>query len=623
MHLGSLMLLLVIAVLFKLHIRLADDSKAFCEGVMDYKIYTVLPKPFCNILEYAPHGPTNTLWLLISAVYGVKQAARQYFTAVVNHATGPMKMIQSQRDPCILMRWFNREEADKLGCKRVLDVKAQQSNTTDTSNRSSSNDNGKQQSRGSESAARRGSKQPRTQHAQSKRSGTGVISAMLVSFIIYGAWVDDKVVVTVDPALYDNWLIPRMNERFITNDEGQPAMMLGFDFYYDMFKGVLRISHATAIMRFAHKHKLEKMQSSQVPCTSDLQKQLKNFKYSNTPEEAEETAELIGVYRTYVGAMGHWAQTTMPQMKSTIRMASKYMSRPTKVHMKLVIMMLRYCLYTVREGIHLTIRTQQGFDGVFDLLFFTDSDHGGNANGSSTSGMMAFLNGNYFHGYSSGQKCLTLNTAESEYIAMVKCLQFAIWTMLLLREMGFKVRFPIPILADNVAAILIAKSPVHTKYARHISLRTHYIRSILPFRDFILAFVGSKWNFSDLNTKAAAPIVFNRLVVYVLAGLHTFNWRKEMTKTLEQIWQQTKARDDAVEMQKHIDEFDGVRKQQRAIEVAKERAAQAEEKTTATSSGGVKSVTFKSTLNGHINEEVEAENEARSKNKGSKRKHSE
>ena len=144
-----------------------------------------------------------------------------------------------------------------------------------------------------------------------------------------------------------------------------------------------------------------------------------------------------------------------------------------------------------------------------------------------------------------------------------------------------------------------------------------------PFRDFILAFVGSKWNFSDLNTKAAAPIVFNRLVVYVLAGLHTFNWRKEMSKTLEQIWQQTKARDDAVEMQKHIDEFDGVRKQQRAIEVAKERAAQAEEKTTATSSGGVKSVTFKSTLNGHINEEVEAENEARSKNKGSKRKHSE
>jgi site-specific DNA-cytosine methylase len=43
MHLGSLLLLLTIAVLFKLHIRLADDSKAFCEGVMDYKMYCILP----------------------------------------------------------------------------------------------------------------------------------------------------------------------------------------------------------------------------------------------------------------------------------------------------------------------------------------------------------------------------------------------------------------------------------------------------------------------------------------------------------------------------------------------------------------------------------------------------
>jgi hypothetical protein len=51
------MLLLVIAVLFKLHIQLADDSKtdskAFCEDVMDYKIYCALPKPF-NMREYAP-----------------------------------------------------------------------------------------------------------------------------------------------------------------------------------------------------------------------------------------------------------------------------------------------------------------------------------------------------------------------------------------------------------------------------------------------------------------------------------------------------------------------------------------------------------------------------------------
>ena len=154
---------------------------------------------------------------------------------------------------------------------------------------------------------------------------------------------------------------------------------------------------------------------------------------------------------------------------------------------------------------------------------------------------------------------------------MVKCLQFAIWCMLLLRELNFRVQFPIPILADNVAAILIAKSPTHTKYARHISLRTHYIRSILPFRDFILAFVKSQWNFADLNTKACSPDIFRRLSTYILAGLHNFNWHDEVTKTLEEIWQQTKARDDSREMEGHVKQFSDTRKRQRAETTAKER----------------------------------------------------
>jgi hypothetical protein len=86
-----------------------------------------------------------------------------------------------------------------------------------------------------------------------------------------------------------------MNKRFITNDEGQLVMMLGFDFYYNMMQGILRISHATAIMGFVHKHSMEKMNPGVVPCTVDLQKQIKTFKYANTPGEAEETEAIISL----------------------------------------------------------------------------------------------------------------------------------------------------------------------------------------------------------------------------------------------------------------------------------------------------------------------------------------
>ena len=105
------------------------------------------------------------------------------------------------------------------------------------------------------------------------------------------------------------------------------------------------------------------------------------------------------------GALGTNNDATTESYDGT--RASKYMSRPTKLHFKLVIMMFRYCMYTVREGITLTFTSTDDFDGVLELLFFTDSDHVGNADGSSNSGTVAFLNGNCFHGYSCGQKSLT------------------------------------------------------------------------------------------------------------------------------------------------------------------------------------------------------------------------
>jgi hypothetical protein len=57
---------------------------------------------------------------------------------------------------------------------------------------------------------------------------------------------------------------------------------------------------------------------------------------------------------------------------------------------------------------------------------------------------------------------------------------------------------------------------------------------------------------------------------------------------MKDIWQQTEARDDAKELQTHIEEFDGVRRKQRATQVEKEQLAQQQEQPN--HSGGVKSV---------------------------------
>ena len=88
-----------------------------------------------------------------------------------------------------------------------------------------------------------------------------------VSFILFGAWVDDKVIITCDIEMYEHWFLPKMNERFITNDEGEPVMLLGIDLEYDKEKGEMKLSHHTSISRFIAKYSMQTLQPSVVPCT--------------------------------------------------------------------------------------------------------------------------------------------------------------------------------------------------------------------------------------------------------------------------------------------------------------------------------------------------------------------
>ena len=147
--------------------------------------------------EYAPHGPKDSLWLLISAIYGVKQAARQHFSEVISYATGPMKMIQSQRDPCVLIRWFDQKEVTKYTkyknnnpnlnktpamCTHAhMDSKSAVAETchmtSNTETRGSSRTHKDRQHGG--------------RHRDSKR-GTATALAK-VAYLLCGAWVDDKV----------------------------------------------------------------------------------------------------------------------------------------------------------------------------------------------------------------------------------------------------------------------------------------------------------------------------------------------------------------------------------------------------------------------------------------------
>ena len=59
----------------------------------------------------------------------------------------------------------------------------------------------------------------------------------------------------------------------------------------------------------------------------------------------------------------------------------------------------------------------------------------------------------------------------------------------------------------------------------------------------------------------------------MLKGLHDFNWQRRVLRTLKEIWQQTKQRDDRKELKERSDKYSESRKK------AREKANQDKEKT--------------------------------------------
>ena len=75
----------------------------------------------------------------------------------------------------------------------------------------------------------------------------------------------------------------------------------------------------------------------------------------------------------------------------------------------------------------------------------------------------------------------------------------------MVKEMGFEIDGKVVIRCDSKSAIHIAQNPVHCKYSKHISVRYHFIRSVLQTgvegTEVEVCFIAGDENCSDIMTK--------------------------------------------------------------------------------------------------------------------------
>ncbi|GJW68388.1 retrovirus-related pol polyprotein from transposon TNT 1-94 [Tanacetum coccineum] len=151
-------------------------------------------------------------------------------------------------------------------------------------------------------------------------------------------------------------------------------------------------------------------------------------------------------------------------------------------------------------------------DSGFDLTTYSDADHAGcHLDRKSTSGSVQFLGDKLVCWSSKKQNCVSISTAESEYVAVSGCCAQVLWMRTQLTDYGFFFD-KVPIYCDSKSAIAISCNPVQHTRTKHIDVRYHFIKDHVEKGTIELYFVGTEFQLADLFTKSLPEARFKFLV---------------------------------------------------------------------------------------------------------------
>ncbi|KAJ9560566.1 hypothetical protein OSB04_005726, partial [Centaurea solstitialis] len=240
---------------------------------------------------------------------------------------------------------------------------------------------------------------------------------------------------------------------------------------------------------------------------------LENAKIMKTPmspscaldSDPDGTAVDVTTYRGMIGSLMYLTASRPDIMFSTC-LCARYQSKPKESHLKAVKRIFRYLKGTVNLG--LWYPKGSGYE----LTGYTDADHGGcKLDRKSMIGHIQFLGDKLVSWESKNQNCVSLSTAEAEYVAAASCCSQIIWMRTQLRDYGFKFD-KIPIYCDSKSAIAISCNPVQHTKTKHIDIRYHFIKDHVEKGTIELYFVNTEFQLADLFTKVLDEKRFNFLI---------------------------------------------------------------------------------------------------------------
>ncbi|KAI3718757.1 hypothetical protein L6452_19640 [Arctium lappa] len=174
-------------------------------------------------------------------------------------------------------------------------------------------------------------------------------------------------------------------------------------------------------------------------------------------------------YRGMIGSLMYLTASRPDIMFSTC-LCARFQAKPKESHLLAVKRIFRY----IKGTPYLGLWYPKSSDYI--LIAYSDADFGGNQlDKKSNSGHLQFLGDRLISWASKKQNCVSISTAEAEYVAAASCCAQVLWMKMQLRDYGMLYK-TVPIYCDSKSAIAISVNPVQHTKTKHIDMGYHFIK---------------------------------------------------------------------------------------------------------------------------------------------------
>ncbi len=328
------------------------------------------------------------------------------------------------------------------------------------------------------------------------------------SMLLVLVYVDDILVAT-DSVESSMDVIHQLQQNFTVTVIQHPKVYVGFQLDYDPENNTLRVHQ---------KEYAEEIVKTFLPLAEMFPKRVPMNLYGNFPKvpKSEQPVHSVTPYKSVLGSIYYLANMTRPDILFATNYLSRSQSAPTRLHFKLLTVLLRYIYSTSEMGLNFG-SSKSGLEAFIDADFGSDFpvqltgevDKYSNVQFEqrqyekfkSTTGCLVALYGNPISWICRKQTLLTTSTTEAEYIAVADSSSQILFLYQLTCELFPSSITSVSIHEDNLSTTKLLQSVYNHGKLKHLILKYLKVKELIWSGVFKMVRVSSKDQLADILTK--------------------------------------------------------------------------------------------------------------------------